>query len=109
MFSAPCLIVELGRREREVRAAVAHAEHERLALRRAAHRFAARLAYGFGRPTGLAACFAAGCAIGARRTGAGALLAAAWKVGRLGWRQLGGGLSSASATLTTEGLARPAG
>ena len=88
MFGAPCLVVELEQRERAVRAAAARAEHERLALRRAAHQFAARLAYGFGRPAGLAACFAAGCAVGARRTGAGALIAAAWKVGRQGWRGL---------------------
>ncbi|HEY7672467.1 MAG TPA: hypothetical protein VIC71_09635 [Gammaproteobacteria bacterium] len=83
ILSASCVIAELGQRERAVRAAADRAEHDRLALRRAAHQFTARLAYGFGRPTGLAACFAAGCAVGARRTGAGALIAAAWRVSRL--------------------------
>lgn len=84
MFDAPYVFAEVGRRERDVRVAIEHAERERLAFRRAAHRFAARLAYGFGQPTGLAACFAAGCAVGARRTGAGALIAAAWKIGLVG-------------------------
>jgi hypothetical protein len=63
--------------------AAERAEHDRLALRRAARQFAARLAYGFGQPTGLAACFAAGCAVGARRVGAGALIATTWRISRL--------------------------
>jgi hypothetical protein len=83
MFSATSVFTDVGHRERDVRVAAERAEHDRLALRRAAHQFAARLAYGFGQPTGLAACFAAGCAVGARRTGAGALIAAAWRISRL--------------------------
>jgi hypothetical protein len=82
MLSATCVFADVGRRERDVRVAAERAEHDRLALRRAARRFAARLAYGFGQPTGLAACFAAGCAVGARRAGAGALIAAAWRIRR---------------------------
>jgi hypothetical protein len=82
MFSATYVFADVGRHERDVRAAFERAERERLAFRRAAHQFAARLAYGFGQPTGLAACFAAGCAVGARRAGAGALIAAAWRISR---------------------------
>jgi hypothetical protein len=81
MFSATDVLA-VGNRERDVRIAAERVEHDRLALRRAARQFAARLAYGFGQPTGLAACFAAGCAIGARRTGAGALIASAWRISR---------------------------
>jgi hypothetical protein len=83
MFSATSVFAEVGHRERDVRIAAERAEHDRIALRRAAHQFAARLAYGFGQPTGLAACFAAGCAVGARRAGAGALIASAWRISRL--------------------------
>jgi hypothetical protein len=82
MFSATDLLA-VGQHERDVRIAAERAEHDRIALRRAAHHFAARLAYGFGQPTGLAACFAAGCAVGARRKGAGALIAAAWRLSGL--------------------------
>jgi hypothetical protein len=82
MFSATYVFADVGRHERDVHIAAERAERERLAFRRAAHRFAARLAYGFGQPTGLAACFAAGCAVGARRAGAGALIAAAWRISR---------------------------
>jgi hypothetical protein len=83
MFDARYVFADVARRERDVQVAVEQAERERFAFRRAAHRFAARLAYGFGQPTGLAACFAAGCAVGARRSGADALIAATWKIGRL--------------------------
>jgi hypothetical protein len=83
MFSAAYVFADVGYGERDVRVAAERAEHDRLALRRAARQFAARLAYGFGQPTGLAACFAAGCAIGARRAGAGALIATAWRISRL--------------------------
>jgi hypothetical protein len=83
MSNATFVFADVGRHERDVHAAFERAERERQAFRRAAHQFAARLAYGFGQPTGLAACFAAGCAVGARRTGAGTLIAAAWKISRL--------------------------
>jgi hypothetical protein len=100
MFSATDVFA-VGQRERDVRIAADRVEHDRLALRRAAHQFAARLAYGFGQPTGLAACFAAGCAVGARRTGAGALIAAAWRISRLV------GVRVAKRGIDTQKLERP--
>jgi len=66
MLNALEVIPELGRRERRVHALAARAEHDRVALRRAARRFAARLAHELQGPRGLAACFAAGCVLGSR-------------------------------------------